>query len=521
MEDTILMEIAKLQIFSQFWLTFFLLIPLILIARTVVTGTRYSPILIVVVFGLAMGHLLVASGVSGAGLPQFEIVDLLSRTTIIALIATFFVGGQELRKVFGKTNVEHEDLVTISKEEASVGTNKTQFAYIFHAFFLLLGVETLYRSVVGLGGAGTLSQFFPLLAYIGIVGSIIILDYKAIIQSKKLYIRKGLVETLAICAILIVTYYISEWAREYAIALPQIFFAMIITCTLGAVFYKWSFGPTIRSLLFAGLPIVLAGNFLIGGSRMANAFDVDGMTSVLAFGFFGQLVWMFGGIALMMIFAKTDHVRNLAPALAGGLSHAGLTGACTAGDLGNLAQARTPITVNMPFLAHIFVFSILAISAERGQLMAVPAFIVLAVGTVLTIWSLKTLRSVETAENQEHKDSKEIKGLMKFAFGWQLFAMFGSFVLLSVFGMRLDHVAVAATSSLSHFGLFAATQGGMFGAEVAELLPFIFAMPFLVHPFVFFLFGKAMSNDGHMPSKPVFALALVGVAGVIFAIISI
>jgi len=519
MEDLIL-EISKLQIFNQFWLSFFLLIPLILIARTVVTGTKYSPILIVVVFGLAMGHLLVASGVSTYGLSEFQLVDLLSRTTIIALIATFFVGGQELRKVFGNKIVEHENLVTISKEEASVGTNKTQFAYIFHSFFLLLGVETLYRSIVGTD-VGSLTQYLPLLAYIGIVGSIIILDYKAIIQSKKLYIRKGLIETLVICLILVVTYYIAEWAAANVIALPQIFFAMILTCSLGAIFYKWSFGPTIRSLLFAGLPVVLAGNFLIGGSRMANAFDVPGMTSVLAFGFFGQLVWMFGGIALMMIFAKTDHVRNLAPGLAGGLSHAGLTGACTAGDLGNLAQARTPITVNMPFLAHIFVFSILAISAEREELMTIPALIVLAVGAVLTVLSLKTLRTVETTENLEHRDSNEIKGLMKFAFGWQLVAMFGGFTLLSAFGMNLNHVAVAATSSLSHFGLFAATQGGMFGAEVAELLPFIFAMPFLVHPFVFFLFGKAMSNDGHMPKKPVFALALIGVVGVVFAVISI
>ena len=514
-----LVETAGLEVFNQFWLSFFLIIPLILIARTVVTGTRYSPILLVVAFGLAMGNLLVASGAASPGLPEFQIIDLLSRTTIIALIATFFVGGQEMRKVFGKTIVEHEDLITISKEEASVGTNKTQFAYIFHSFFLLLGVETLYRAIVGID-IGPLTQNYPLLAYIGIVGSIIILDYRAIITSKKSFIRKGLIETLAICAILVVTFYIANWFRDI-IALPQIFFAMVITCTLGAIFYKWSFGPTIRSLLFAGLPIVLSGTFLIGGSRMADAFGISGMTSVLAFGFFGQLVWMFGGISLMMLLAKTDHVRNLAPGLAGGLSHAGLTGACTAGDLGSLAQARTPITVNMPFAAHVFVFSILALSAERGGLIMGPAGIVLGVGAILAVWALKTLKSVETAESQEHKDSKEIKGLMKFALGWQLFAMFGSFVLLSVFGMNLDLAAVAATSSLSHFGLFAATQGGMFGLEVAEMLPFIFAMPFLVHPFVFFLFGKAMANDGHMPRKPAFVLALIGVAGVIFAVMSI
>ena len=517
--EDIIIQVTKLQVFSQFWTSIFLLVPLVLIARTVVAGTRYSPILLVVVFGLSLGFIMVATGVSTPGLPEFQIVDLLSRTTIIALIASFFVGGQELRKVFGKLMVEHEDLVSISKEEASVGTNKTQFAYIFHSFFLLLGIEAAYRAVVGIDG-GALTTYYPLLAYIGIAGSIIILDYKSILKDKKIYIRKGILETLVICTVLVITFHISTAIRPI-IALPQIFFAMLIMCSLGAVFYKWALGPTLRSLLFAGLPMVLAANFLIGGSRISEAFGIPGMTSVLAFGFAGQLVWMFGGISIIMIFAKTAHVRNLAPALAGGLSHAGLTGACTAGDLGHLAQSRTPIMINLPFLAHVFVFSILAISAERGSLVMGPALAVLLTGALLTVWSLKTLRAVETVENMDHKDSKEIKGLMKFALGWQLFAMFGSFVLLSVFGMNLNHVAVAATSSLSHFGLFAATQGGMFGIEVAELLPFIFAMPFLVHPFVFFLFGKAMGNNGEMPKTPAFALAGIGVLGIVYSIIAI
>jgi len=177
--------------------------------------------------------------------------------------------------------------------------------------------------------------------------------------------------------------------------------------------------------------------------------------------------------------------------------------------------------INLPFLAHIFVFSVLAVSAERGGILLFPASAVFVTGVLLTIWSLRTLKVVELADNEEHKDSKEVKGLMKFSLGWQLVAMFGSFILLSVFGMSLEHTAVAATSSLSHFGLFAAAQGGMFGAEVATLLPFIFAMPFLVHPFVFFLFGKAMESDGHMPRVPVFILAAAGVLGVIFAVFSI
>ena len=504
---------GEIQIFNQFWLSIFLLVPLVLVSRTVVAGTRYSPILLVVIFGLVMGLLMVVSGVSEAGLAEFQMIDILSRTTIIPLIASFFVGGQELRKVFSKIKLNPDDFVTPSDEEICVGTNRTQFVYIFRTFFLLVGIEGLYRSFVGAEG-GALTRYYALYAYIGIVCAIILIDYKAKFKNKRLYIQKGVMEMIAISFVLLLTFHIAQWIQPI-IALPQIFFAMLITCTLGAIMYKWTFGPTIKSLLFAGLPVVLAGNFLIGGSRMFEAFTIPGMNAVLAFGFFGQILWMFGGIALMMLFAKTNNVRNLAPGLAGGLSHAGLTGACTAGDLGKTASVRAPIMINIPFTAHIFVFSILAVSAANGQLTMIPAVIVLLLGAVLTVWSLRTLRKANGDDN------KEITGLMKFSLGWQLTAIFASFVILSVAGMALENVAVSATSSMSHFGLFAATQGGMFGYEVAELLPFIFAMPFLVHPFVFFIFGKTMENNGEMPKLPVFVLAGVGIAGVIFSLILI
>ena len=517
--ETIINDSVGLDIFNQFWLTIFCLIPLVLVSRTVVTGTRYSPILIIVVFGLAMGYILVASGVSTAGLPEFEIVDHIGRSTIIALIASFFVGGQELRKTFGKLHVEHDDLVIHSEEVAMVGTSKTQFAFIVRTLFLLLGIDTAYRVLIGIDTR----SYYPLLAYICLIGSIIIIDHKVIKRDKKHYIiKKGIVEILIIMAILMVSFLIAKWIEPY-IALPQIFFAMLLSCGLGAVFFTWSFGPTARALLFAGLPVVLAGNFIIGGSRIAEAFSISEMAPVLIFGFFGQMVWMFGGIALLMLFAKTTDVRNLAPGLAGGLSHAGLTGACTAGDLGQLAQIRTPIMINMPFLAHVFVFSILAASAERNALMYIPALIIFVVGVVLTVWALFTLRSVAIDSNKEHAhvDVKEVKGLMQFSLGWQLVAMFGSFLLLCAFGMPLDYTAAAATSSLSHFGLFAATQSGMFGKDIAALLPFIFAMPFLVHPFVFFMFGKAMEKGGQMPKKPVYILSVAGVLGVIYSVIAL
>jgi hypothetical protein len=36
-----------------------------------------------------------------------------------------------------------------------------------------------------------------------------------------------------------------------------------------------------------------------------------------------------------------------------------------------------------------------------------------------------------------------------------------------------------------------------------------------VHPLVFFLFGNAMENNGEMPRIPVYALAVIGLVGVL------
>ena len=77
---------------------------------------------------------------------------------------------------------------------------------------------------------------------------------------------------------------------------------------------------------------------------------------------------------------------------------------------------------------------------------------------------------------------------------------------------------MATSSAISHFGLFAAVQGGMCGHGTDTLIPFIFAMPFLVHPLVFGMFGKAMKNDGKMAVKPVIVLVILGFIGVIFSL---
>ena len=44
---------------------------------------------------------------------------------------------------------------------------------------------------------------------------------------------------------------------------------------------------------------------------------------------------------------------------------------------------------------------------------------------------------------------------------------------------------------------------------------FVFAMPFLIYPLVFFLFGRAIENDGAMPRLPIYILAALELAGVV------
>ena len=509
--EQLIEQIASIQILNQFFLTLLLLIPVILISRTVVSGSRYSPILIIVIFGLVMGLVLVRSGVATPGLPEFPIVDLMSKVTVTALIASFFVGGQEIRKILLKQNMIIEDIVIPSEEEVILGTKRTQFVFLVRAFFILIGIEGIKRLVLGYSANDTLGRFYPLIAYLGLVGSIILIDHKATIKNKRKYIASGLLEIAGIFAVLIGSHFIAQWIKS-VIGLPQIFFAMILSAALGMLLSKWRFGPTLRALLFAGIPVVLAANFMIGGSRIIEAFKLVNLRGVMLYGLLGQLFWMFGGISILIVFGLANNVRNLAPGMAGSLSHSGLTGACTAGDLGPEAASRAPIMINIPFFGHIFVFSILAASASKGALMIHWAILIAATGIVLTIWSLRTLRKSKGIE------SSEVKGLMQFSFGWQLTAVFGSFLLLSLSGMSLSHAAMATSSAISHFGLFAAIQGGMFGGQAAELIPFIFAMPFLIHPLVFGMFGKAVENNGVMPRKAACLFGIIGLAGVIYSI---
>lgn len=504
-------EVMHQHLFSQFWLTLFFVVPLVLVARAVVAGTRYSAILIIVVFGLGMGYLLVATGVSEPGLSDYPMLGVIAQATIIALAASFFVGGQELRRILFTTPSPPDHSVVYATEEVFFGTARTQVVFIVRAFFLLLGLEALTRLLQGSVPDTALNRYYPLMAYMGLVIAVILIDHKAAIANKRLYLRKGLIEMLAVVAVLWLGYQVALWVRP-TVALPQIFFVMLLASGLGFLFHRWLHGPALRCLLFAGIPVVLAANFVIGGSRISEAFHLTGMNTVLAYGFFGQVFWMFGGMTLLMLFGRTAAVRNLGPGMAGSLSHAGLTGACTAGDLGDAAAKRAPIMINIPFFGHVFVFSILAVSVERGALTWGPALAVAAIGIALTAWSLRNLR------HAHGEDSREVRALMQFSFGWQLCAVFAGILALSLAGLTMENALMAKSSSISHFGLFAAIQGGMAGAHAAGLIAFVFAMPFLVHPLVFFLFGRGMEKDGEMPRLPVIALGVLGLLGVLTAL---
>jgi len=528
-------NMALYEIFTHLVLTLAMLLVVVLIARSVVAGSKYSPILIIVVFGLALGMVLEISGLATPGLSEFPIVGLTGGTTIIALIATFFVGGQKLRNTFWNPKHPKEDDVVLNEEEVILGTKGTQLVFLTRAFFILIGIVSLYRILfMGLDTLldswglenllnykeTALDNFYPLLAFFGIAVAIILIDSKAKIVDKRAYLGRGVMEIIIILAILVTGLLISGIIKEL-IALPQIFFAMIISSSLGMIFSDWRPGPTMRALLFGGIPMVLAGVFITGGTRLLDAFLLDGMIQVMAYGFFGQLFWMFVGISLLVFLGKSNDVDILAPGMAGSLSHSGLTGACTAGDIGEVAKERAPIMINIPFFGHLFVFTILAISVTRGSLLVIPGLIVVALGIWLTYWAITTLRKAEGAEKQE------IKGLILFSIGWQLVAVFGGFTMLHFAGMDLESAAMANSSAISHFGLFAATQGQMF-EEVNTtflsggpdgLITFIFAMPFLIHPLVFGMFGKAMSNDGKMPTKPLAILAILGIIGVLFSLI--
>ncbi|HNW12906.1 MAG TPA: hypothetical protein PKI71_16200, partial [Candidatus Rifleibacterium sp.] len=180
--EQVVEQIAKLQFLNHFWMTLFLIIPIVLISRTVVAGSRYSPILIIVLFGLGMGYALVKSGIGTPGLPELPLVALISRVTLVALAVSFFVGGQELKKIIKGEHLELDEIVVYSSEETLLGTRRTQLYFIIRAFFILIGIEGVLKLFTGSVDSDPIGHFYPLIAYVGLCGAIILIDNKATIQ---------------------------------------------------------------------------------------------------------------------------------------------------------------------------------------------------------------------------------------------------------------------------------------------------------------------------------------------------
>jgi hypothetical protein len=67
--------------------------------------------------------------------------------------------------------------------------------FLIRAFFILTGIESLKRMITGHSTGDTLDLFYPLLGYLGLVASIILIDHRAKIANKAVYIRKGIFET--------------------------------------------------------------------------------------------------------------------------------------------------------------------------------------------------------------------------------------------------------------------------------------------------------------------------------------
>ncbi len=70
---------SLMEVLIHFFITLLILLSIVLISRSVVAGTKYSPILIIVVFGLALGVIFKVSGLVEPGLAEPpEILSLIN-----------------------------------------------------------------------------------------------------------------------------------------------------------------------------------------------------------------------------------------------------------------------------------------------------------------------------------------------------------------------------------------------------------------------------------------------------------
>ena len=107
------------------------------------------------------------------------------------LIVAFFVGGQELNKIIRKKHLEIEDLVIPSQDEVILGTKRTQLFFIVRAFFILLAIQGAYALIMRQTGDGAIAKAYPILTYLGLMGAMIIIDSRATIRNKPLYLHQG------------------------------------------------------------------------------------------------------------------------------------------------------------------------------------------------------------------------------------------------------------------------------------------------------------------------------------------
>ncbi len=74
---------------------------------------------------------------------------------------------------------------------------------------------------------------------------------------------------------------LASWQAQPVAAFPPILFAMLMSVALGWLVPRWRHGPALRALLFAGIPVVLAADFVVGGSLLLEAVGLQGMTPIL------------------------------------------------------------------------------------------------------------------------------------------------------------------------------------------------------------------------------------------------
>ena len=55
----IVQQLSQVQLLNQFWLLMAFVIPMVILSRMVVAGSRFSPILVIVIFGLGLGFAMV------------------------------------------------------------------------------------------------------------------------------------------------------------------------------------------------------------------------------------------------------------------------------------------------------------------------------------------------------------------------------------------------------------------------------------------------------------------------------